>query len=1039
MHRSGTSATAGVIAAMGAFAGEESELLPAHPKDNPAGYWERNDLMLEQDGFLRAVGHSWDRVAGFDVRRVDVNARRKLENYLQRMIDALNARGGPWLIKDPRLSLLLPLWLPIVGDAACVVVVRDPREIASSLRDTHRGVLTSQFPLALWEKYMGALLDGLRGRRALFVSYHALLHDAPAQIQRLQQGIEALGVRGLAAHLPSVAGPLDRQLRRSTPEAHVALNAEQTALQAWLVEQTRASGPVKVESYPQTPNADTLLSEFEAAFDHHIEQGRARARAETAEQLHRIESRLEQHANERENWRQQLTSQHQQLSSQHQQLTSLHEQLTAQREQLLAERTRSAALATNLASVEQQRDAHAAQLAQRAHEIVSLNEQVGQQHRSATELSDAVRAMRASWSWKITAPVRAIAGLRLRPSVNAEQRFYRLYYSIPGLNAARKRAAILWLHKHASWLTRHTLSYKLYEQTQQLLRRRALSREEREHAQRMDSARADQMLATFEHPPLISIAMPVYNVDKCWLMAAVDSVRNQFYPHWQLCIADDASSRAETLRALKELEQLGDERIRIRRLPKNLGIAGASNAALELATGTFVGLLDNDDALTRDALLEMAQRILADDPDLLYSDEDKLDENGFNVEPHFKPDYNEDYLLSINYICHFSVIRRELLHKVGGFRGGFDGAQDYDLLLRVTEQTHKIAHIPKVLYHWRRTSSSTAAASSAKPQTSAAGRRALAESLARRGIDAQALPGPFPNSFNVRRSIRGEPLVSILVPFRDKPELLDACVTSILNKTRYRNFEIIGIDNNSADADTHAQMRMLEQRDSRVRFIRFEAPFNYSAINNFGVRNARGEHLLFLNNDTEVIADDWLEALLEHSQRPEVGVVGAKLLYADDTLQHSGVIVGLGGVAGHAHLFLASDDPGYFSRAQLTQDLSAVTFACAMTRRDVFDKLGGLNERDLCIAFNDIDYCLRVREAGYLIVYTPNAVLYHYESKSRGYEDTPEKQIRFGKEIRYMQERHANALQHGDPYYNPNLSLTNCYQPSPNYADELPL
>ena len=1010
MHRSGTSATAGLIASMGAFAGEESDLLPAHPQDNPAGYWERNDLMLAQDEFLRSAGHSWERVAGFDLQRVDTPARRKLERHVRGMVSGLNARGGPWLIKDPRLSLLLPLWLPIAGDAACVVVVRDPREIAASLCDTHRGVFGSQFPLVLWEKYTRAMLDSLHRRRVLFVAYAELLADPEGQCRRLQLGLAALGVSGLHAIAPARQRALDQDLHRSRAEAHVKLDPDQAALYAWLATQALAPGPVTVEAWPQAPHPDRLLAEFEAAFDYHIEQGRQRARAETAEQLHRIENQLAAHANEREHWRSQLTNQHQQLTEQ----------------------------ALTLAHAEHARDAAHVALAQRAAEVASFAQQLHAQHRSATELSDAVRAMRASWSWKITAPLRGIVGL-LKPSVRAEQRLYRLYYALPGMNAARKRAAVLWVHRHLPWLTRHTLSYRLYQQTQDLLQRRRATLAERERLQRMDAARAAKVLETLGDAPTISIAMPVYNVDAAWLEAAVESVRRQFYPHWQLCIADDASTRAETRRALDALQQQGDARILVRRLPHNLGIAGASNAALEMCTGAFVGLLDNDDVLTRDALLEMAVRIKADDPDLLYSDEDKLDENGFNVEPHFKPDYNEDYLFSINYICHFSVIRRELLQRVGGFRSGFDGAQDYDLLLRVTEQTGRIAHIPKVLYHWRRSSSSTAADSGAKPQTSAAGRRALAESLARRGIAAEAKPGPFPNTFDVRRTIRGEPLISILVPFRDKPELLEACVDSILKKSTYRNFEIVGIDNNSSGAATQALLRSLQQRDSRVRFVRYEAPFNYSAINNFGARHARGEYLLFLNNDTEVIAPDWLEALLAHAQRPEVGVVGAKLLYADDTLQHAGVIIGLGGVAGHAHLFLAGDDPGYFSRAQLTQQLSAVTFACAMTRRDVFEKIGGLNETQLCIAFNDIDFCLRAREAGYLVVYTPDAVLHHYESKSRGYEDTPEKQIRFGKEIRYMQERHAEVLRRGDPHYNPNLSLSNNYQPDPGYADALPL
>ena len=1027
MHRSGTSAVAALLASMGACTGDESELLPSHPYDNPEGYWERGDVVAANDELLCATGHSWQRVAAFDAAEIPPSARRNFEQRMRRLIERLDAQGKPWLLKDPRLCLLLPFWLTLAPDAACVVVVRDPRQIAASLRDTPRGVLTSEFPLLLWEKYLSCLLDELAGRRALFVSYDALLEEAPAQLPRLQSSLELLGRSGLTSQPPT--GALDAKLRRSTVDAHVELSNSQTALYDWLVAQTRAPGPVQVADYPRARPPDQALAEFEAAFDHHIERGRAEGRNATGMQLDRIEQALTQHSVEREHWRAELKRQHERAL----QLTQAIASAEAQRDAAQSEAQTLRHSAEHNVELQQQVESL-------RHELQALLQHTSTLQAHVADLQQGAHALHSSWSWKITAPLRGVATLfNVAFDTRSEQRLYRLYYAIPGLNVARKRAAVLWLHQHLPWLTRRTLSYRLYEQTQELVRQRTSDPELRKKLQRMDAERAAALVATIQDPPLISIVMPVYNVAAELLGQAVDSVRRQFYPHWELCIADDASTHASTRAALEWIAQIGDARIKLRRLERNSGIAGASNAALELATGSFVGLLDNDDALTRDALLEVALRIRSDDADLIYSDEDKLDEGGVNVEPHFKPDYNEDYFLAINYICHFSVIRRELLQQIGGFRTGFDGAQDYDLLLRVTERTRRIAHIPKVLYHWRRTSGSTAVNASAKPQTSEAGRRALAESLARRGIDARVCEGPFPNTYRVTRGIQGKPLVSLLIPFRDKPELLEACISSILAKTSYQRFEIIGIDNNSSEASTQRVMQALQARDSRVRFVRYEAPFNYSAINNFGATQARGEHLLFLNNDTEVLDSGWLEALLAHSQRRNVGVVGAKLLYSDDTIQHSGVIVGVGGVAGHAHLFLPADAPGYFSRAQLAQNLSAVTFACAMTRREVFERVGGLNDKELRIAFNDVDYCLRVREAGYLIVYTPDAVLHHYESKSRGYEDTPEKQTRFAGEIRYMQQRHDAVLRDGDPYYNPNLSLTNCYQPDPGYADALPL
>ena len=733
---------------------------------------------------------------------------------------------------------------------------------------------------------------------------------------------------------------------------------------------------------------------------------------------------------------QQLSTQAQNLSEQTQ------NQLAAQRQEIRQLHDDASHLSSKLADTERQRDEHQREMTHKATEVHERNLELARLSAHATAMAGNVRALQASWSWKVTAPLRGFAGLfqprKSRPptSFDMEQRLFRWYYSIPGLNGARKRGLILWLHTHAAWLTRHTLSYQLYAKSRETALPQAASADS---LPRMDQERARSILAGMHAPPQISIVMPVYNVERRWLLAAVESVRKQFYPHWELCIADDASTHEETRKTLDEIARIGDPRIKLKRLRKNVGIAGASNVALRLATGDYIGLLDNDDALTRDALIVMAQNILAHDPDIAYSDEDKLDVDGRHVDAHFKSDFNIDYFLSINYLCHFTVLRRALIERIGGFRVGFEGAQDYDLFLRATEQGERVQHVPQVLYHWRMTPGSTATTSSSKPKSWDAGQRALEESLARRGIGATAEPGPYPNTFRVRRAIVGQPLVSILLPFRDKPELLSTCILSVLEKTDYPHFEILGIDNGSVDAQTHTLMRDLERRDSRIRFITHDVPFNYSTINNFGASHAHGEHLLLLNNDTEVIAPEWMRALLEHSQRPEVGVVGAKLLYPDKTIQHAGVIVGIGGVAGHAHLLHACDHPGYFSRAQLQQNLSAVTFACAMTRREVFSQLDGLNERDLKIAFNDVDYCLRAREAGFLVVYTPYATLYHHESKTRGYEDNPEKQARFFQEITYMQGRHQAILEQGDPYYNPNLRLdTHDFSALPGYVDALP-
>ncbi len=525
-------------------------------------------------------------------------------------------------------------------------------------------------------------------------------------------------------------------------------------------------------------------------------------------------------------------------------------------------------------------------------------------------------------------------------------------------------------------------------------------------------------LTTFPRQPRISIIMPVYNTPLKWLRAAVASVQQQIYPHWELCIADDHSTDPKTL---DFLTSLSDPRIKIERLLRNRGIAGASNAAIGMATGEYLALLDHDDELTRDALVEVARVINADRPDVIYSDEDMILGFGRYLH-HFKPDFSPDLLLSHNYITHLLVAEKQLLNAVGGFRTAYNGAQDYDLVLRLSERAQTICHIRKVLYHWRCHRRSTSLRAAAKPYTASAGRVALEDALGRRGINARVEEANLSNYYRIRRAIPDQPLISIIIPFRDQPELLETCVGSVLSKSTYANFEILGINNGSAEPATLEVIRELRRRDSRVRFHDYDIPFNYSRINNFAAGLARGEHLVLLNNDIEIITPGWLEALLEHSQRPDVGAVGGKLYYPDDTVQHGGVIVGIAGFAGHSHRHSLRKANGYFNRLHAIQNLSAVTGAMLMVKKTGYLDIGGLDEVHLGTSLNDVDFCLRLREAGYLNVFTPYAEAYHYESRSRGYETTPEKQQRFEREIAYFKARHKAVLATGDPYYNPNLT-----------------
>ncbi|MHB1391459.1 MAG: glycosyltransferase family 2 protein [Thermoleophilia bacterium] len=514
----------------------------------------------------------------------------------------------------------------------------------------------------------------------------------------------------------------------------------------------------------------------------------------------------------------------------------------------------------------------------------------------------------------------------------------------------------------------------------------------------------------FSYQPVISIITPVYNVDEVWLSKCIDSVTAQIYPHWELCLADDASTEPH-VRGILEKYRAGDERIKVVSLPENRGIAGASNAGIDLAAGEFIALLDNDDELTRDALFQVV-RLLNQHPDadMIYSDEDKLNQVGERCEPFFKPDWSPELFLSQMYTCHFGVYRQSLVETVGAFREGFDGSQDYDFVLRLTEQTDRVFHIPRILYHWRMIPGSTAENYESK-DSDVPSLKALAHAMHRRGWHGTVERGLETGTFRIRPNIVGEPLVSIIIPTRDRVELLRKCVDSISKKTTWPYYEIIVVDNGSEESDTLAYLADLGGRQD-CRVIDFDGPFNYAAINNRAAGEAAGEVLVFLNNDTEVGTGDWLEAMLEQVQRDAVGAVGVKLLYPDDTIQHAGIILGLGGIANPAFYRTAIDAGSYFNQASVIRNYSAVTGACMMVRKALFTKMGGFDEQNLPIAYNDIDLCLRLRQKGFRAVYTPFATIYHDESASRGFGPDPEAD--------YMQDKWSAQIDQ-DPFYNPNL------------------
>ena len=551
--------------------------------------------------------------------------------------------------------------------------------------------------------------------------------------------------------------------------------------------------------------------------------------------------------------------------------------------------------------------------------------------------------------------------------------------------------------------------------------------------------RLKEKTAHFALHPKFSIIVPLYHTPLNFLDDMIDSVKKQTYENWELCLAN-GSPEDEALDAQVHKHMSNEPRIKYVKLKENLGIAGNTNAALELATGSYTALLDHDDFLAPNALFEFVKAINENgDADCIYSDEDKVDQEGkLHYFPHFKSDYNPDLLHTNNYICHFFAVKTSIIQKVGGFRSNFDGAQDFDLVLRCIDESESVVHVAKILYHWRCHKGSTSANTDSKTYAFEAGKRALQEYYDRHGIEAKVETTSLPGYYKTKYLYTDRPLVTVIIPNKDHIEDLERCVKSLLAQKEYTNLEILIIENNSEKPETFAYYETLKKQDNRIRVETWKMDddrhsekhgFNYAAIQNFAAQKANGEYLLLLNNDTEVIDPDFLVSMVGYAKRKEVGAVGAKLLYENDTVQHAGVIVGVEGVAFHQFLEYPQHDPGYMGRASFSQDVSAVTGACLLIRKEVYEEVGGMDEH-LAVSYNDVDLCLKLREKGYLVVYDAFAHLHHYESRSRGYEDSPKKQARLAREAEYMKNKWKHVMG-TDPYYNKNLSLKNGYYKLP--------
>lgn len=528
-----------------------------------------------------------------------------------------------------------------------------------------------------------------------------------------------------------------------------------------------------------------------------------------------------------------------------------------------------------------------------------------------------------------------------------------------------------------------------------------------------------QRSAKFNYMPKISIVVPMYNTKFSYFVELIDSINNQTYQNFEVCLAD--SSKIPDVQIQKYIQELNSNKIVYKNISQNLGISENTNVAISFSTGDYVAFCDHDDVISINALYEVVKAINSSDADFIYTDEDIL-ENGIRKNPHFKPDFSPDLLTSYNYICHLCVVKRKLLDEVGLLNKEFDGAQDYDFVLRATEKAKNIVHIPKVLYHWRAHESSTSYNSSAKEYVYMAGKRAIEEHFKRINIKAKVEILDEPGRYRVKYDVIGNPKISIIIPNKDSKSDLKKCIDSIL-KSSYQNYEIVIVENNSKTKEIFDYYDKIQKDNGNIKVVSIKIDkFNYSLINNFGVKNSKGEYIVLLNNDTKVLSNDWMEEMLGICQRDDVGIVGAKLLYPDFKVQHAGVVVGIGGVAGHVNVNIAENEEGYFSRANVINNFSAVTAACLMIKRSIFEKIDGLDE-NLQVAFNDIDLCMKVRKLKYLIVFTPYAKLMHYESKTRGSEDTPEKIKRFESEMDVFKSKWKDELDRGDPYYNINLRL----------------
>ena len=967
MHRSGTSLTASLLQSAGVDLGDR---LMGEDTGNSKGHFEDLDFVEFHQNVLQSQGIS---VAGW----TEQNKVLVQPQYLataQNLI--LTRQDRPlWGWKDPRTTLFLDFWSQLIPDAKFIFTYRSPWEVVDSL--FRRGDVifrtNPNFAVQQWCNYNQAIFDFYQRypEQCLLLEISNIIQHG--NLEKLVEQKFNLELRlPESLYEPELFTVSDRAGYRQ------ALIAKFFPQAIEIYERLEQQADRKsIATQPPAPEStcepwilqDWVDLELALADKRRTEQ----ALAQTQQQVHSASTELAQA-------QQQVHSTSTELAQAQQQLNSSN---------------------SELAQAQQQLNSSNSELAQTQQQLEQTHKQLQIAQMQTEQFKLLVVAMESSKFWKLR---KWWFELRQKTNSAAPDTLYQNYLLSQNKLPSLQQAAMIDVDvevplsdnlQYQKWLEAH------YPRSAQL-------------------KKIEQAISKLTYQPLISIIVPVYNPEANFLRQAIESVLEQVYPNWELCLADDYSNKPYVKSILEEYAR--DDRIKVAYRSENGHICRTSNSALELATGEYIALLDHDDLLPPHALAKVVQ-LLDKHPeaDFVYSDEDKVDEQNVHKDPFFKPDWCPDSFLARMYTCHLGVYRRSLVEEVGNFRVGFEGSQDYDLVLRVTEKTKEIYHIPDVLYHWRIHSQSTAAKFNAKPYATDAARKALKEAIERRDEPGKVTArSNFPGVYTVRYQIKEPKLVSIIIPTKDLADTLDVCLKSIFSKTTYDNYEVIVIDNGSTEKKTARCLEFWQQQQKRFNYYPYDVPFNYSQINNYGVEQARGEYLLFLNNDTEVITKDWLEGMVEQVQRPSIGAVGSLLLYPDDTIQHAGVVLGIGGVAGHSHKHLHVSQSGYISQAVSTNNYSAVTGACLMCRKEVFKSVGGFEEK-LAIAFNDVDLCLKIARRGYRNIYLPHVVLYHYESKSRGYENTPAKQARFAGEVNYMRQTWGQICDR-DPCYNPNLT-----------------